>query len=243
MFFGLFWGDWTILILFPAMIFSIWAQAKVQSTFKKYDRVTTQRRMTGADAARRILDMNGLHHVKIEYIRGHLNDHFDPRTNVIRLSDATFGSTSVAAIGVAAHEAGHAVQYATGYAPIKLRGAIIPVTRFGSMLSMPLFLIGLLVIGYAQIDPVIGEYLMFGGIVLFSLSTLFRLVTLPVEFNASSRALHTLEESGMLYGDEVGGAKAVLSAAAMTYVAALATSLATLLRFILIASNASNRRR
>ncbi len=243
MYFGLFWGDWTILVLLPAMIFSFWAQFKVQSTFKKYDRVTTQRRMTGADAARKILDMNGLYNVRVEYINGHLNDHFDPRTNVIRLSDATYNSTSVAALGVAAHEAGHAVQHATGYLPIKLRGAIIPVTRFGSMLAMPLFLIGLLVVGFAGINPVIGEYLMFGGIVLFSLSTLFQLVTLPVEFNASSRALATLESSGMLYGDEVKGAKRVLSAAAMTYVAALATSLATLLRFILIASSASNRRR
>lgn len=243
MFFGLFWGDWTILLLIPAMIFSIWAQFKVQSTFKKYDKISTKRRMTGADAARRILDMNGLQHVKVEYVRGHLNDHFDPRTNVIRLSDATYGSTSVAALGVAAHEAGHAVQHATGYIPIKIRGAIIPATRFGSMLAMPLFIIGLLLVGSMQIDPVVGEYLMFGGIVLFSLSTLFQLVTLPVEFNASSRALRTLEESEMLYGDEVVGARRVLSAAAMTYVAALATSLATLLRFVLIAAGASGRRK
>lgn len=243
MFFGLFWGDWTILILLPAMIFAFWAQFKVQSTFKKFDRVNTKRGMTGADAARRILDMNGLNHVRVEYIRGHLNDHFDPRTNVIRLSDATYGSTSVAAVGVAAHEAGHAVQHATGYAPIRLRSAIIPVTRFGSMLAMPLFIIGLLLAGYATTGSATGELLMFGGIALFSLSTLFQLVTLPVEFNASSRALKTLEDSGMLYGDEVGGAKSVLSAAAMTYVAALATSLATLLRLLLIASGASGRRR
>ncbi len=243
MFFGLFWGDWTILILLPAMIFAFWAQFKVQSTFKKFDRVATKRGMTGADAARKILDMNGLQHVKVEYVRGHLNDHFDPRTNIIRLSDATYGSTSVAAVGVAAHEAGHAVQHATGYAPIKIRGAIIPATRFGSMLAMPLFIIGLLIVGFAGVDPVVGEYLMFGGIVLFSLSTLFQLVTLPVEFNASSRALRTLEESGMLYSEEVGGARSVLSAAAMTYVAALATSIATLLRLVLIASGTSNRRR
>ncbi len=243
MFFGLFWGDWTILILLPAMIFAFWAQFKVQSTFKKFDRVNTKRGMTGADAARKILDMNGLNHVRVEYIRGHLNDHFDPRTNVIRLSDATYGSTSVAAVGVAAHEAGHAVQHATGYAPIRLRSAIIPVTRFGSMLAMPLFIIGLLLAGYATTGSATGELLMFGGIALFSLSTLFQLVTLPVEFNASSRALKTLEDSGMLYGDEVGGAKSVLSAAAMTYVAALATSLATLLRLLLIASGASGRRR
>lgn len=243
MFFGLFWGDWTLLLLLPAMIFALVAQAKVQSAFKKYDRVHSQRRMTGADAARRILDLNGLYDVKVECVRGHLNDHFDPRTNVIRLSDATYGSTSVAAIGVAAHEAGHAVQHATGYAPIKLRGAIIPVTQFGSRLSMPLFLIGLLITGFGMIDPAIGEILMFGGIILFSLSTIFQLVTLPVEFNASSRALRTLEESNILYRDEIAGAKAVLSAAAMTYVASLATSLAYLLRFILIAQGASGRRR
>lgn len=243
MFFGLFWGDWTILILLPAMIFAFWAQFKVQSTFKKFDRVNTMRGMTGADAARRILDMNGLHHVKVEYIRGHLNDHYDPRANVIRLSDATYGSTSVAAVGVAAHEAGHAVQHATGYAPIRLRSAIIPVTRFGSMLAMPLFIVGLLLAGYATTGSAMGEMLMLGGIALFSLSTLFQLVTLPVEFNASSRALKTLENSGMLYGDEVSGARSVLSAAAMTYVAALATSLATLLRLLLIATGASNRRR
>ena len=243
MFFGLFWGDWTILLLVPAMIFALWAQFKVQSTFKKYDRVMSTKNLTGADAARRILDANGLYDVKVEYVRGHLNDHYDPRTNVIRLSDATFGSVSVAAIGVAAHEAGHAVQHATGYAPIRLRQAIVPVTRFGSALAMPLFLIGLLLVGFGSVDSVIGEYLMFGGIVLFSLSTLFQLVTLPVEFNASSRAVKVLEGSGMLDSREVDGARAVLSAAAMTYVAALATSLAYLLRFILIAAGASGRRR
>ena len=243
MFFGFFWGDWTFILLVPAMIFAFWAQFKVQSTFKKYDRVGTQRGMTGADAARKILDSNGLYDVKVEYVRWHLNDHYDPRTNVIRLSDATYGSTSVAALGVAAHEAGHAVQHATGYFPIKLRGAIIPVTRFGSMLAMPLFIIGLLLTGFMNIDPIVGQYLMFGGIALFSLSTLFKLVTLPVEFNASSRALRTLEESGMLYGEEISGAKQVLSAAAMTYVAALASSLAALLRLIIIASGSSNRRR
>ena len=243
MFFGLFWGDWTLLLLLPAMIFALVAQARVQSTFKKYDRVHSQRRMTGADTARRILDLNGLYHVKIEYVRGHLNDHFDPRTNVIRLSDATYGSTSVAAIGVAAHEAGHAVQYATCYAPIRLRGAIIPVTQFGSRLAMPLFLIGLLLTGFSASGGSLGELLMLGGIILFSLSTLFQLVTLPVEFNASSRALRTLEESGILQGEEISGAGAVLNAAAMTYVAALATSLAYLLRFILIAAGASGRRR
>ena len=245
MFFGFFWGDWSVLILIPAMIFAVWAQFKVKSTFDKYDKINTMRRMTGADAARRILDQNGLFDVKVEYVRGHLNDHYDPKAKVIRLSDATYGSVSVAALGVAAHEAGHAVQHATGYFPIKVRGAIIPVTRIGSMLAMPLFFIGLLLTGYlsASVDPIFGEYLMFGGIVLFSLSTIFQLVTLPVEFNASKRALETLESSGYLYDEEIQGARKVLSAAAMTYVAALATSLASLLRLILIASGASGRRR
>ena len=243
MFFGLFWGDWTLLLLLPAMFFAIWAQFKVQSTFKKYDKVLSDKNITGADAARRILDANGLYDVQVENVRGHLNDHFDPRTNVIRLSDATYGSVSVAAIGVAAHEAGHAVQHATGYAPIRLRQAIVPVTRWGSTLAMPLFLIGLLMIGFGGINPAICEFMMFGGIALFSLSTVFQIITLPVEFNASSRALKVLEGSGMLDSDEIGGARAVLSAAAMTYVAALATSLAYLLRFVLIALGASGRRR
>lgn len=243
MFFGLFWGDWTLFLLLPAMIFALAAQVRVQSVFKKYDRIHSQRRMTGADAARKILDLNGLYHVKVECVRGHLSDHFDPTANVIRLSDATYGSTSVAAIGVAAHEAGHAIQYAKGYAPIRLRSAIIPMTRFASRLSMPLFLIGLLITGFGMVDPTFGELLMFGGIILFSLSTLFQLVTLPVEFNASSTALRALEKSNILYGDEIAGARAVLGAAAMTYVAALATSLAYLLRFILIAQGASGRRR
>lgn len=243
MFFGLFWGDWTLLIVLPAMIFAMIAQYNVKSTFEKYDRVMTERRMSGAEAARRILDRNGLYNVQVERIRGHLNDHYDPRTNVIRLSDATYDSVSVAALGVAAHEAGHAVQHAKGYLPIKIRSAIIPVTRFGSMLAMPVFLIGLLLTSFGYMDNYVGGIIMMVGILLFSLTTLFQLVTLPAEFNASSRALKTLEESGLLYGEEVSGARRVLSAAALTYVAALATSLASLLRLIIIASNASNRRR
>jgi Zn-dependent membrane protease YugP len=243
MFFGLFWGDWTLLIVLPAMIFAMIAQYNVKSTFEKYNRVMTERRMSGAEAARRILDRNGLYNVQVERIRGHLNDHYDPRTNVIRLSDATYDSVSVAALGVAAHEAGHAVQHAKGYLPIKIRSAIIPVTRFGSMLAMPVFLIGLLLTSFGYMDNYVGGIIMMVGILLFSLTTLFQLVTLPAEFNASSRALKTLEESGLLYGEEVSGARRVLSAAALTYVAALATSLASLLRLIIIASNASNRRR
>ena len=239
MFFGLFWGDTTILVLIPAMIFAFWAQFKVNSTFNQYAKVYNRRGLTGAEAARRVLDANGLHNVTIEHIRGHLTDHYDPRANVIRLSDATYASTSVAAIGVAAHEAGHAVQHAEGYVPIKVRSAIIPLTRFGSFLAMPLFLIGLLMGGGSYLGYGIGTIFMVTGILFFSFSTLFQLVTLPTEFNASARAMKALEDGGLLAADELPAAKATLSAAAMTYVAALASSLASLLRLILI----FNRRR
>lgn len=243
MFFGFFYWDWTILILLPAMIFALIAQFSVKSTFEKYNKVPTARRMSGAEAARRILDRNGLYNVKIERARGHLTDHYDPRANVIRLSEATHDSVSVAALGVAAHEAGHAVQHATGYFPIKVRSAIIPVTQIGSSLAMPIFLVGIL-LSYAQyVTPEVGGIIMGAGILLFSLTAFFQLVTLPVEFNASSRALKTLEEAGILYEEEISGARKVLSAAAMTYVAALASSLASLLRLILIANRASGRRR
>ena len=239
MFFGLFWGDTTILVLIPAMIFAFWAQIRVNSTFKKYAKIPSRRGLTGAEAARRVLDANGLRHITIERVHGHLTDHFDPTAGVIRLSDATYASTSVAAIGVAAHEAGHAVQHAEGYVPIKVRSAIIPLTRFGSFLAMPLFLIGLLMGGGSYLGYGIGTIFMVTGILFFSFSTLFQLVTLPTEFNASARAMKALEDGGLLTADELPAAKATLSAAAMTYVAALASSLASLLRLILI----FNRRR
>ena len=239
MLFGLFWGDWTIIIMIPALIFSLWAQFKVNSTFKKYAKIRNRRGLTGADVARRVLDANGLHHVNIEHVRGHLTDHYDPRANVIRLSDSVYGSTGIAALGVAAHEAGHAVQHAVGYAPIKLRTAIIPLTRFGSFMAMPLFIIGMLFAGASYMGNDIGSIFMMAGILFFSFSTLFQLVTLPTEFNASSRAMKALDNGGILASDELSAARATLSAAAMTYVAALATSLASLLRLILI----FNRRR
>ena len=241
MFFGLFWGDTTILVLIPAMIFAFWAQIRVNSTFKKYAKVPSRRGLTGAEAARRVLDANGLRHVTVERVHGHLTDHFDPKAGVIRLSDATYASTSVAAIGVAAHEAGHAVQHAEGYVPIKVRSAIIPLTRFGSFLAMPLFLIGIgLLFGIgSDVAYGIGTIFAVTGILFFSFSTLFQLVTLPTEFNASARAMKALEVGGLLAADELPAAKATLSAAAMTYVAALASSLASLLRLILI----FNRRR
>lgn len=243
MFFGFFYFDWTIIILIPAMIFAFVAQIMVKSTFDKYNKVRNFRGINGAEAARRVLDRNGLYDVKVEKVRGHLTDHYDPRTNVIRLSEATHDSVSVAAIGVAAHEAGHAVQHATGYFPIKVRSAIIPVTQIGSSLAMPIFLVGILLSYARYVTPEIGGAIMGAGILLFSLTALFQLVTLPVEFNASSRALKTLGESEILYGEELSGAKKVLSAAAMTYVAALASSLASILRLLVIANGASNRRR
>ena len=239
MFFGLFWGDTTILVLIPAMIFAFWAQIRVNSTFKKYAKIPSRRGLTGAEAARRVLDANGLRHITIERVHGHLTDHFDPTAGVIRLSDATYAATSVAAIGVAAHEAGHAVQHAEGYVPIKVRSAIIPLTRFGSFLAMPLFLIGLFLGSGSYLGYGIGTIFMVTGILFFSFSTLFQLVTLPTEFNASARAMKALEDGGLLTADELPAAKATLSAAAMTYVAALASSLASLLRLILI----FNRRR
>lgn len=221
------------VILLVTFALSLWAQFKVQSTFKKYSRVTSARGMTGAQAARMILDRNGLQNVSVEHISGSLSDHFDPRTNVIRLSDSVYDNASVAAIGVAAHECGHAVQYATGYGPITLRARIIPVTNFGSRLAWPLLLIGLLLSA---------PTLAYLGVAFFALSTLFQLVTLPVEFNASARALATLEDYGTLGDEELTGAKKVLSAAAMTYVAALAMSIANLLRLLAIASSSSRRR-
>ena len=228
MFFGYFWGDWTLLIVLPALLFTMLAQTMVQSTYRKYSGIRSANGLTGADAARLILNENGLHHIKIEQVRGHLTDHYDPRAGVIRLSESVFGSASVAAVGVAAHEAGHAVQYATDYSAIRVRSAILPVCRIGSAAAMPLFLVGLLFAGDA---------LMLAGILAYSLVTLFQLLTLPVEFDASRRATRALERSGMMSEQEIDGSRRVLRAAAMTYVAALATSLLTLLRLMVLASD------
>lgn len=232
MLFGLFWGDWTVIILIPAMILAFWAQIKVDSTFKKYARISNRHGLTGAEAARRVLDASGLYHIRIEQVAGHLTDHYDPRAGVIRLSASVYGSTGIAAVGVAAHEAGHACQHAEGYAPLKLRNAIIPITNIGSRLALPLFIIGLIF----SAAP-IGEWLMLLGILFFSFSTVFQLVTLPTEFNASGRALRVLEDGGLLATDELPAARATLKAAAMTYVAALAMSLAQLFRLILLFNN------
>ena len=227
MLFGWFYYDWTVLIVLPALFFTIWAQIKVNSSFKNFSGVYTKNKLTGAQAARKILDANGLYDVKIERVHGSLTDHYDPRTNTIRLSETVHDVSSVAAVGVAAHETGHAIQYARQYFPIKVRMAIIPVTRIGSYLAMPLFIIGLLLAS----DPLI-----LFGILLYSCITFFQLVTLPVEFNASRRAMQTLESQQILYKDELDGAYSVLNAAAMTYVAALAMSLLTLLRLLVLAN-------
>ncbi len=221
-----------LILIVPTMLFAFWAQSKVKSTFNKYSQVRSARGYTAAQICRQILDNNGLHHVRIERVAGNLTDHFDPTSNVVRLSDSVYNSTSVASIGVAAHEVGHAIQYAVGYAPIKIRAAIIPVTNFGSRLSMPLILLGILLGAYPLVSL---------GIVLFSLMTVFQLVTLPVELNASGRALRTLEGDNILYGEEVKQAKSVLTAAALTYVAALLTSAAQLLRLILLYGRRNNR--
>ncbi len=226
MLFNWFYFDWTVLLVIPAFILSVWAQIKVSTTFNRFSKYPTRYGITGAMAARRVLDANGLYDVKIEHIRGNLTDHYDPRTNVIRLSDSVFAASSAAAVGVACHEAGHAVQHAKGYFPIKVRSAVIPITRIGSMLAIPLFILGLLLAT---------DVLLLSGILLYCAVTFFQLVTLPVEFNASARALEAIESSGMLEKNELGAAQKVLSAAAMTYVAALATSLLTLLRLVILA--------
>ena len=232
--------DWTYIILvLPAVIFSLWASVNVNSTFERYANVKSHYGITGAKAARRMLDENGLSHVKIERVGGKLTDHFDPRTNVIRLSQSTHDNSSPAAIGVAMHEAGHAIQYATNYKPIKFRQALIPVTNFGSKLAIPLILIGTLLSALGGIY----SYIALAGVVLYGFCVLFQLVTLPVEFNASKRAVKALENTYMLSEEEKPIVKKVLSAAALTYVAALAVSLTQLLRLLLIVSRTSGRRR
>lgn len=242
MLFGLFWGDWTVLVLIPAMIFAFWAQINVQTTFSRFKQVRNRRGLTAADVARRILDANGLNYVQIQRVSGELTDHYDPRAQVVRLSDSVYDSTSVAAIGVAAHEVGHACQHAEDYVPLRIRRAIIPMTRIGSMLAMPVFILGLLFAQLSLYGNMVGDVFMMLGILLFSLSTLFQLVTLPTEFNASARALKTLESYGILDGDELVGARSTLRAAALTYVAALASSLASLLRLLLIFGGSRSRR-
>lgn len=221
-----------IFLVLPAVIFALWAQFNVKSTFSKYSKIASRSGMTGFDSARRILDANGLGDVRIAHVSGDLTDHYNPTDNTIYLSDSVYGSNSAAAIGVAAHEAGHAVQHATGYTPIKIRSAIIPVTNIGSNLAMPLIILGI-VLSFPTLAYI--------GVAAFGLSTLFQLVTLPVEFDASGRALKALE--GSLDGDDLASARKVLRAAALTYVAALAVSLVNLLRLLIIVAGNDRRRR
>ncbi|MBQ8392242.1 MAG: zinc metallopeptidase [Clostridia bacterium] len=234
-----FYIDWLYIILvLPAVLFATFTSARVSTTFRKYGAIPTRRGLTGADAARRILFANGIYDVRVEHIEGNLNDHYDPRARVIRLSTATYGNNSAAAVGVAAHEAGHAVQHAKNYVPLKLRNAIVPVTNIGARLAIPLILIGILLSTLSAAFA----YIAYIGVACFGLVTLFQLLTLPTEFNASKRALKALEGEAILDKNELKDSKRVLNAAAMTYVAALAVSFAQLFRFLLIVASSTRRR-
>ncbi len=231
--FGFYGIDITYIIyVMPALIFAMYAQTKVNTTFNKFRTVANRRGYTGAEIARRILDMNGLNHIIIERVAGNLTDHFDPKARVIRLSDSTYSSTSVAAIGVAAHEVGHAIQHSQGYLPIKIRNSIVPVVQIASYAAWPLAIIGILVASQSLTNF---------GIILFGAVVLFQLVTLPVEFNASNRAIRTLDENAILDEDELKASKKVLSAAAMTYVASAAVAIGNLLRLLMLAGGGRNR--
>ena len=214
-----------MMVLLPVLLITVYAQLKVNSSFKRYSKITNSRYLTGAQAAEAVLHSHGIYNVRIERVRGNLTDHYDPRTNVIRLSDSVYESATISAVGVAAHEAGHAVQYAEGYGPIQVRAAIIPVTQVGSQFGIVLLIVGILLTS---------EPLFLVGIILFSFTTLFQLITLPVEFNASRRAMETIRGQQLLTDEEADGARKVLSAAAMTYVAALLMSIVQLLRFVLM---------
>ena len=236
--FGFFWWDFTLLIVLPGIVFTLWAQARVKSTYSTYAGLILRPGMTGGAVARRILDSNGLRDVNIEVVPGQLTDHYDPRHRVLRLSEGSFYGANAAAVGVAAHEAGHALQHGRAYAPLKLRMAMVPVCNLGSNMAMPLFFVGLL-LSYTL--PSAASTLMFLGIAAFSLAVLFQLVTLPVEFNASRRAMRCLAGSGTMSDVELKGTRKVLNAAAMTYVASLAVGLLSLLRLLVIASSRSRR--
>jgi hypothetical protein len=218
-------------MILPALLLSIYAQFKVKSTYSRFSKVSTYRGITGAQAAREILRSAGVHGVDIELTRGFLSDHYDPRSRVLRLSESVYAGDSIASVGVAAHEAGHAIQHAHGYAPLKLRSALVPVSSLGSNLAWPLLIIGFIFMA---------QSLILAGIVFFSLAVLFQIVTLPVEFNASSRALQALPASGILSDSEVAGARKVLTAAALTYVAAATAAVLQLVYFLLRAGVLGN---
>lgn len=218
--------DPTMLIVLPGLILAIWAQAKVQSVFHKYSKVASQKGYTAAEVAREMLTQNGIVDVTVERIRGSLTDHYDPRTNVLGLSDSVYDSSSLAALGVAAHEVGHVYQHYEGYTPLKLRSTFVPVAQVGSYAAVPLFILGLLMSW---------EPLMWAGIIVFMLVVLFYLITLPVEFNASSRAVYALEAGGYLTYEEARPARKVLNAAGLTYIAAALQAFLQLLRLLVLA--------
>ena len=228
-----FYFDPTYILVLIGAVLCLLAQAKVSSTYKKYAQVRSRTGMTGAQAAQKILQMSGIYDVRIEHIGGSLTDHYDPANKVLRLSDTVYGSTSVAAIGVAAHECGHAVQHDKGYAPLQIRSALVPAANIGSKAGIPLILLGV-ILGMNQIFIQIGIW-------VFALAVLFQVVTLPVEFNASGRALAMLGDYGMLERDEVSGCKKVLQAAALTYVAAAASAILQLLRLVLLFGRRGSR--
>ena len=227
--YGLGYGyfDPTIILVLIGVVLSLWAQGRVTSTFSQYSKVRSRTGMTGAEAAKRLLHAQGIYDVAVRQVSGNLTDHFDPRTKTVNLSQSVYNATSVAAIGVAAHECGHAMQYDEGYAPLRFRSALVPAANFGSKISWPMILLGVMFGG-------LGSPLVQIGILIFTLAVLFQLVTLPVEFNASRRAVKLLDSQGILVGEEVSGTKKVLSAAALTYVAAAATSILQLLRLIIL---------
>ena len=231
MYYPMFYFDPTYIFVLVGLIICLAASAKMRSTFSKYSRVRNHWGMTGREAAEQVLHRAGIYDVRVEHISGNLTDHYDPRSKVLRLSDATYNSTSMAAVGVAAHECGHAVQHATGYVPLKLRSSLVPAANFGSSIAWPLILIGLLINGQSS------ALFLNLGILAFSLAVLFQIVTLPVEFNASSRALHLLSGNGMLYEDEVRSVRKVLTAAALTYVAGAASAILQLLRIIVLSNS------
>lgn len=228
--------DPTYILVIIGLIISVWAQITVQSTFDKYSRIRISRGITGADAARQVLSYGKVNDVSLKPIRGSMTDHYDPRDNSISLSETVIDASTAAAIGVAAHEAGHALQHAEGYGPIKLRMAIIPVCNFASGLAMPLFLLGILFSSWNP-ETSVGLLMMQAGIMAFSVAVFFQVITLPVEFNASRRAMKALEATGYYTDEELDGARRVLRAAAMTYVAALAVSLLQILRLVILSNN------
>ena len=223
--------DPTYILVMIGVVICLLASAKMNSTFSKYSRVRSHSGMTGKEAAEALLHREGLYDVRVEYVAGNLTDHYDPRSKVLRLSDATYQQTSVAAIGVAAHECGHAIQHARGYAPLSIRSALVPVANFGSSIAWPLIIIGLIM------NSQTSQLFLNLGVIAFSMAVLFQIVTLPVEFNASRRALKILGNTGMLYPDEVRETRKVLTAAALTYVAGAASAILQLLRLIMISNS------